>query len=90
MARRNNMIPTLFLNALFFIVDGIVSQLPVAQALPSQIGAAFTYVIVQISQWTFIFPITTVLLILGYTVSIELVLWGFHGGVWVYKRIRGS
>jgi len=83
------MIITLLLNSLFFVIDGVFSSLPVAQTLPTPIHDAFTYAIQQISQWTFIFPITTVLTILGFTLVIEATLFLFHGGVWVYNKLRG-
>jgi len=84
------MILTLLLNFLYGIVQGILSVLPGGSVIPTAISNAFTYVVYQISGWTFIFPIGTVLTILQLTIVIEFTLWTWHGGIWVYKRIRGS
>lgn len=83
------MIFTFILQILTSLFDVIVGVLPNSTGLPSQISDALNYAIVQISQWTFIFPITTVLTILGYVLLIEFTLWSFHGGVWVYNKVRG-
>jgi hypothetical protein len=83
------MIITFILTILGNFLLGVVNLLPASSGLPSGILDAFHYAIYQISQWTFIFPISTVLTILGYTVLIELALWTFHGSVWFYNKARG-
>jgi len=83
------MIVTFLLTILNTFMQGVLSILPDSTGLPSGITDAVHFAIYQISQWTFIFPISTVLTILGYTILIEFALWGFHGATWIYNKIRG-
>lgn len=84
------MITTFFLQMITSVFSSLVSVLPVSTGLPTGISTAFQFVMYQVSQWTFILPIGTVLTILGYTIAIELALWGWHAGVWFYRRLRGN
>jgi len=83
------MILTFLLQILDLLLTGVVNLLPNATSLPSNINDAFQYFLTTASQWTFIFPLSTVFTILGFTLLIELSLWTFHGGVWIYNKIRG-
>jgi len=85
-----NMILTFILTLLYSLLATTANVLPAGQVLPSSISVAFQYVIYQISTWSFIFPLSTVFTILFITISIEIALWGFHGFIWVYNRIRGA
>lgn len=83
------MILTLVLNFLYSVLFFVVGLLPADSGLPTQISTAFSYVSYQISTWSFIFPLSTVFTILGLVLLIEFTLWTFHGGLWVYHKIRG-
>lgn len=86
---RTDMIITFFLQISDLFLTGVVNALPSSTGLPSGISDALNYAVIQISQWSFIFPIQTVLTILSYTILIEVTLWLFHGGTWVYDKVRG-
>jgi len=83
------MILTFLFTVLGLFLTGIVNILPTSTGLPSGVQDAVSYVVGQISGWTFIFPLSTVFTILGYTLLVETVLWTFHGSVWAYNKLRG-
>lgn len=83
------MIVTFLLTILFAVISVPLSVLPNSMGLPLDIGNALAYFAVQISSWTFIFPMSTVMTILGYTLLVEFSLWTYHGFIWSYNKIRG-
>jgi len=83
------MIFTFLLNALFSFVNGVAGVLPSSVGLPPAITTAFQFVVYELNTWSFIFPVSVIFTILGYTLSVELAYFGFEGALWVYHKLRG-
>lgn len=83
------MILTFLLNALYLVLSSSASILPASTGLPSEITTAFQFVVYQLNTLSFIFPVQTLFVILGYTLLIEAAYFGFEGSLWVYHKIRG-
>lgn len=82
------MIVRLFILAILYSFQQLVNVLPVGN-LPDGIYTAFATTLTYLSGWDVIFPISTFLTILKIVVAFELIVWFWHGGVWVYNKIRG-
>lgn len=86
------MITTFILQILYGLLSGILSIFPDASLypFPSDIQTILTYISYQISQWTFVLPISTLMTIIVYVFLIEFTLWLFHAAIWIYRHIRGN
>lgn len=82
------MIIRLIILALLFVLQQMVNLLPVG-SLPIGVYTSLTTATSYLSGWESVFPISTLLQVLGLTLAFQLTMWGWNLSVWVYGRIRG-
>ena len=72
------------------IILAVLSILPSASSVPSQINSAFTLFAGFFQKANAIFPMDTVFTIIGITISVEAAILAFKLGDWLYNKIRGT
>jgi len=82
------MIVTFILQIAYAFINFLIGFLPVG-SLPPQITTALTYFVGVINSFNFLFPIDTLITVLGISISFELAVVFFHFINWVYHKIRG-
>jgi len=73
-----------------FLVAGL-NILPVAGGLSVSISSAIAIIIGYMKAWNFFFPITELFICFGIVMTIEIVIWGWHGIKWLihlFSRVK--
>lgn len=82
------MISNFFLNIFYAIVAGIANQFPVA-TLSSETTTAITNISIFLSNINGLFPVTTLLVIIGIILGIEAVIITYKLVMWAIRKIPG-
>jgi len=71
------------------IVNGLVLVLPNGTALPAGIADGITYYQTIWNNWNIIFPLDSVITIIGLIIALEATVLTYHLMMWVVRLIRG-
>jgi len=81
------MITTVFIFVVGAVLMGLVQILPLGGALPAGIDTSLTYFASFWNDWNVVFPLDTVVSVIGYALALEVVILLFHLGEWIYSKI---
>lgn len=82
------MITGFFLNILYSFIVFFINLLPVV-GLPSDWATAFVLVWSYLMSFSFLFPVSTLITVLGYAFGFHLILLSYDLSLKVYHLIRG-
>jgi len=80
------MILTFLINFASVAINGMANLLPVG-GLPTWIGSALVAVASGLNAWSYLFPVNTILTVLTFVVLYETLVWGWHGVLWLWKKL---
>ena len=71
------------------MLSGFVILLPTVQSFPATIDTAIIYFSNFWNDWNDLFPIDTIIIIIGWVITLEAGILLFHSLDWIYTKIRG-
>lgn len=71
-------------------LKAVGTLLPDYSGMPSEINEAVAFLINGFNIFSFVFPIDTMAQVVLLGLTIELAIWGYKWGNWLYNKIRGS
>lgn len=80
------MILTLLINMVSFLFAGLETILPIG-TLPSQFSDALNTVVYAVNGLSYLLPIGDIVTCLKIVVAYELIVWGYYGVLWLWKRV---
>lgn len=84
------MITSAVIATIALLLNGIIVLLPAGEALPSTASNAFTWLGTESYKWDYIFPITTVWIIVGIMIPVLVAYFFWNGVQWLISFIRGN
>jgi len=81
------MITTLVLTLTYSLLNLLLSVLPVGATLPAGISNALAFMIYSANALDYVIPVGSLFGALSIVLGVEIVLWSFHGFMWVYRHI---
>lgn len=83
------MITGFFLNVLLVLLNfffGLVPPFP----MPAPVLSSLTFIVGLMNAWTWLFPVGTLLTVVGLSISFHLALVLFDLAIWIIHLIRGK
>jgi len=81
------MIITILLQFAASFISGLQNLLSGGASLDSHITSSITFILDSINGMSYLIPVSSLFSALAIVVGFEFVLWGFRGGVWIYRHI---
>lgn len=82
------MIVTVFLNLLALLVSSLANLLP-SGSLPSEISTSVDYFLGVANQFSYVFPISTLLEAFALVVSVDIAILLWHFINWIIRKVPG-
>lgn len=84
------MITTAILSLFGFVVSAIAFFLPAGEPLPDTANNALYWLGAESYKWDYIFPITTIWIIVGIMVPVLIAYFAWNAARWFVAFIRGN
>jgi len=84
------MIGNLFLNLIYWFLNIIIGAFPIFSGLPDGVNSAFDLLHNSLAGANSIFPMSTLIDIIGFVLIVESSVILFKTFNWIYNKVRGS
>lgn len=78
------------LNLIYGFLSFIIGLLPDGSGFPSAVHNAFAVLGSAMKRWEPIFPVSDLMVIVGLTITLYLVIFGFNAIIAFYTLVRGG
>lgn len=82
------MITSFLLTTFVSFLAFIIGFLPTG-SLPVAVSSSIVYLSSILNAFDFLFPISTLFIVLSIVITVDIAVWAFHSVLWVYHKIRG-
>lgn len=83
------MIFNVLLAIIGFIIGGVASIMPTISIFPSDLGSNISTVVAGAYGWSWLFPVGTVIAVIGVLIILVASEFTFYAAMYVLKLIRG-
>jgi len=81
------MITSFFISVVAWFLSLMIAVLPVSSGLPVDLQSSLESIAASVNSFNFLFPVSTLFDVVGFTLAFEVLWWTFWGIFWLYKRL---